>query len=69
MLAVDLAIHRVEGLDCDEILARCCRYRFIHVEDREGSTWLSRDGDAAIDRHYAAHPEDRDANIATQPIC
>ena len=27
------------------------------------------DGDAAIDRHYAAHPEDRDANIVIFDFC
>ena len=27
------------------------------------------DGDAAIDRHYAAHPEDRGANIVHFKFC
>ena len=27
------------------------------------------DGDAALDRHYAAHPEDRDANVVIFEFC
>jgi hypothetical protein len=27
------------------------------------------DADAALDRHYAAHPEDRDANIVIFDFC
>ena len=30
---------------------------------------FSEDGNAAIDRHYAAHPEDRDANIVIFDFC
>jgi hypothetical protein len=30
---------------------------------------FEEDGDAAIDRHYAAHPEDRDANIVIFDFC
>jgi hypothetical protein len=27
------------------------------------------DGDAALDRHYAAHPEDRGANVVLFKFC
>ena len=27
------------------------------------------DGNAAVDRHYAAHPEDRDANVVIFEFC
>ena len=30
---------------------------------------LKEDPDAACDRHYAAHPEDRDANIVIFKFC
>ena len=33
------------------------------MEGRDGSSWLEEDPDAARDRHFAAHPEDRDANV------
>ena len=33
------------------------------VESRNGSPWLSRGREAARERHFAAHPEDRGANI------
>jgi Protein of unknown function (DUF445) len=33
------------------------------VEGRDGSSWPQRGSDAALDRHHAAHPEDRGANI------
>ena len=33
------------------------------MEGRDGSSWLKEDPDAALDRHFAAHPEDQDANV------
>ena len=33
------------------------------MEGRDGSSWFKEDPDAALDRHFAAHPEDRGANI------
>ena len=33
------------------------------MEGRNGSSWFKEDPDAARDRHFAAHPEDRGANI------
>ena len=36
------------------------------VEVRRG---FREDGDAALDRHYAAHPEDRGANVVLFEFC
>ena len=36
------------------------------VEVRRG---FREDGDAALDRHYAAHPEDRGANVVRFKFC
>jgi hypothetical protein len=30
---------------------------------------FEEDGDAALDRHYAAHPEDRGANVVIFDFC
>ena len=39
------------------------------LEDREGSLWLSRGRGVARARHFAAHPEDRGANIVIFKFC
>ena len=39
------------------------------AQGRDGSSWLAEDQDAAVDRHFAAHPEDRDANIVIFKFC
>jgi hypothetical protein len=57
--------------------------RLSHVVDlieqrsRQNRPWkvvkvrrgFNEDGDAALDRHYAAHPEDRGADVALFKFC
>ena len=38
------------------------------MEGRAGPSW-SEDGDVAKHRHFAAHPEDRGANIVILDFC